>query len=77
MKWHKGKINGNKGKVRRVKLNVNQTKLKKTVFINRPIQLKVSFEITNKPPEPAEMIAPSRSRHDAVETADAIRMITS
>ena len=66
MKWHKGKINGNKGKVRRVKLNVYQTKLKKTVFINRPIQLKVSFEITN-----------SRSRHDAVETADAIRMITS
>ena len=40
MKWHKGKITGNEGKVRGVTLNVYQIKLKKTVIINRPIQLR-------------------------------------
>ena len=45
-------IRGNDGKVRRVKLNVYQTKLKKTVVINRPLQLIVPFEIANEPPEP-------------------------
>ena len=48
MKWSKGKIieviRGNDGKVRGVKLNVYQTKLKKTVVINRPRQLIVPFE---------------------------------
>ena len=39
MKWHKVKITGNEGKVRGVTLNVYQIKLKKTVIINRPIQL--------------------------------------
>ena len=58
-------------------MNVYQTKLKKNVIINRPLQLIVPFEIANEPPEPAETIALSGSRHDAIKIADAIRMITS
>ena len=71
MKWRKGKIieviRGNDGKVRGVKLNVYQTKLKKTVVINRPRQLIVPFEIANKPPKPAETIALSKPRRDAAK----------
>ena len=82
MKWRKGKIieliRGNDGKVRGVKLNVYQTKLKKTVVINRPLQLIVPFEIANEPPEPAETIALSNPRRNAAKTSDTIRrMITS
>ena len=82
MKWCKGKIieliRGNDGKVKGVKLNVYQTKLKKTVVINLPLQLIVPIEIANKPPEPAETIALSKPRSDAAKTADTIRrMITS
>ena len=58
MKWRKGKIieliRGNDGKVRGVKLNVHQTKLKKTFVINRPLQLIVPFEIAHEPPERTE-----------------------
>ena len=50
-------IRGNDGKVRRVKLNVYQTKPRKTVVINRPLQLIVPFEIASESPEPAETIA--------------------
>ena len=78
MKWRKWEINelicGNDGKVRRV----YQTKLKKTVVINRPLQLIVSFKIASEPPEPAETIALSKPRRDAAKTADTIRrLITS
>ena len=49
MKWRKGKIieliRGNNGKIIGVKLNVYQTKLKRTVVINRPLQLIVPLEI--------------------------------
>ena len=82
MKWLKGEINeliwGNNGKVRGVKLNVYQTKLKKSVVINRPLQLIVPFEIASERPKPAETTALSRPRHDAAKTANTIRrMITS
>ena len=82
MKWSKGKtielIRGNDGRVRGFKLNVYQTKLKKTVVINRPLQLIVPFEIANEPQEPAETKALSKPRCDAAKTADAIRrMVTS
>ena len=82
MKWCKGKIieliRGNDSKVRGVKLNVYQTKLKKAVVVNRPLQLTVPFEIANEPSEPAETIALSKPRCDAAKTADTIcRMITS
>ena len=77
MKWRKGKIieliRGNDGKVRGVKLNVYQTKLKKTLVINRPVQLIVPFEIANEPPEPAEKKALSKPRRDVAKTADTIR----
>ena len=82
MKWRKekiiGLIRGNDVKVRGSKSNVDQTKLKKTVVINRPLQLIVPFEIANEPPEPAETKALSKPRRDAAKTADTIsRMITS
>ena len=72
MKWRKGKIfeliRGDGDKVRGVKLNVYQTKLKKTVVINRPRQLIVPFET----------MALSKPRRGAAKTADTIlRMITS
>ena len=82
MKWRKGKIieliGGNDSKVRGVKLDVYQTKLKKTVVINRLLQLIAPFETANEPQEPAETIALSKPRRDAAKTADTIRrMITS
>ena len=82
MKWRKEKIieliGGNDSKVRGVKLDVYQTKLKKTVVINRPLQLIAPFEIVNEPQEPAETITLSKPRRDAAKTADTIRqMITS
>ena len=81
MKWGKGKIieliRGNNGKIIGVKLNVYQTKLKRTVVINRPLQLIVPLEIANEPLEPAETIALSKPHCDAAKTADTIRrMIT-
>ena len=76
MKWHKGKvielIRGNDGKVRGVKWTVYQTKLKKTVVINQPLQLIVPFEIANEPLESAEMIPLSKPCCDAAKTADTI-----
>ena len=82
MKWRKEKIieliRGNDGKIRWVKLNIYQTKLNKTIVINRPLQLILLFEITNEPPELAETTAFSKPGHDAAKTADTIRrMITS
>ena len=77
MKWRKGKIieliRGNDGKVRGFKLNVYQTKLKKTFVINRPLQLIVPFEIAHEPPEPAETKALSKPYRHAAKTADTIR----
>ena len=58
---------GTDGKVRGVKLNVYQTKLKKTVVINQPLQLIVPFEISNEPPEPAETIALSKPRREVTK----------
>ena len=79
MKWREENIIeltcGNDGKIRGVKLNVYQTKLKETVVINQPLQLIVSYEIANEPSEPAETIALSKPRRDAAETADAIRLM--
>ena len=82
MKWCKekiiGLICGNDVKVRGSKSNVYQTKLKKTVVINQPLQLIVPFEIANESLEPAETIALSKPRRNAAKTADTIRrMITS
>ena len=42
---HAELIRGNNGKIIGVKLNVYQTKLKRTVVINRPLQLIVPLEI--------------------------------
>lgn len=58
MKQIKGKIieliSEINGQVRGVKLNINQTKLKKTCYsVNHTIQLIVPFEIVNETPEPA------------------------
>ena len=79
MKWREENIIelicGNDGKIRGVKLNVYQAKLKETVVINQPLQLIVSYEIANEPSEPAETIALSKPRRDAAETADAIRLM--
>ena len=79
MKWRKGKIieliRGNDDKVRGIKLNVYQTKLKKTVVINRPLHLIMPFETVNEPPEPTETIALSKPRRDDAKTADTIRRI--
>ena len=61
MKWSKREIieliHWNDDKVRGIKLNVYQTKLKKTVVINWPLQLIFPFETANEPTEPAETIA--------------------
>ena len=82
MKWRKGKIfgliRGNDCKVRGAKLNVYQTKLKKTVVINRPLQLILPFKIANEQPEPEETVALSKPRRNVAKIADTIRqMITS
>ena len=79
MKWRKGKIieliSGNDDQTTGIKSNVYQTKLKKTVVINRNLQLIVSSEITIEPPEPTETIALSRPCCYAAKTADTIRQI--
>ena len=71
MKWLKGKIIqlicGNHGKVRGVKLKVYQARLKKTVVINRPLQLVVPFEITNETPKPVKKKELSNQRCDVCQ----------
>ena len=74
-------IRGNDDKVRRVKLNVYQTKPRKTVVINRPLQLIVPFEIASESPEPARTRrndSTFKSPRDAAKASDTFRrMITS
>ena len=76
MKWRKRKIIEficeNDGKVGGIILSVYQTKLRKTVVINRPLQLIVPFEIASEPPETAETIARSKPLRDASKTAHII-----